>query len=393
MTPEKEQYKMKKWMVFMIVVAACIFAGFMAFQLKPAAGKLAKIEASAATAMVVTVRSIEPATYAAKITAFGEVVPHRQVTIKTQVEGQIVFLSAQLETGKSVKKGELLVRMEQSAFRMQVAEANNRLAVAKINLLKEEREAKDARINWQQSGMKGDPDSPLVLRGPQLAAARSEVEAATASLLHARALLKQTEIRAPFDAIIIRRNVNPGEALFAADEIATLFAVGSVEIRVHIDPADWDLLPEPVLGTKATLYDTGQSASWQAVVAGKSSHLNRESRLRTLILQVRHPLDLTPQLLPGTFVRVEISGRPVPNLLRIPKSALTQQGIVWFVDDKKKLHKSHVDPLFYQNTVVYIPIAEILKERPLLLAVSPNSSFVSGLVVQPLPEKETPDDS
>ena len=106
-----------------------------------------------------------------------------------------------------------------------------------------------------------------------------------------------------------------------------------------------------------------------------------------MILQVQRPLDHSPQLLPGTFVRAEITGRQIPDLLRIPESAFTQQGLVWFVDTKNQLRKYHLEPLFYGNGVVFIPVPEILENSPLLVAVSPNSSFVNGLIVQPLPEK------
>lgn len=380
--------KMKKWLVFVVVAVACVLAVYTAFQLEPAAKKLKKNTTLPTKGMIVTVRSVNPGTYAAVITAFGEVVPHKQATIKTQVDGQVVFLSDQLETGNMVKKGELLARLEPSAFRMQVAEAENRLALAKINLLREEQEAKEARTNWQQSGLQGKPSSPLVLREPQLAAARSEVDAAGSTLEHAQIMLKNTAIRAPFDAMIIRRNINLGEILFTADEIATVFGVESAEISIHIDPANWSLLPEPAGDAQVSLFDTGQAASWQADVIRKSNHLNSKSRLRTLVLQVTQPLSRHPQLLPGTFVRAEITGRQVPDLLRIPESALTSQGLVWFVDSNNQLHKFAAEPLFFGKDVVFIPLPETIKKTSLLVAVSPNASFVSGLVIQPVTEKK-----
>jgi len=66
-------------------------------------------------------------------------------------------------------------------------------------------------------------------------------------------MLKNTEIRAPFAAMIIRRNINQDETLFTADEIATVFGVESVEISVHLAPANWSLLPEPVEDAEVTL--------------------------------------------------------------------------------------------------------------------------------------------
>jgi len=391
--PVQRRVKVKKWLFFMFVAIVCVAVGFAVFQLKPKKDTFVKAEKSETKGIVVSVHSVEPKTYAAKITALGEVVSSRQITMKSQVEGKVVFLSNKLETGNMVKEGELLLRVEQSAFQLQVAEANNRLATAKISLLKEEREKKDARTNWQLSGMKGKPASPLVLRKPQLAAAQSEVDAAKASLQYAKTMLGQTEIRAPYDAVVIRRHINSAEMLFAADEIATLFGVESVEVSIHLDPESWALLPESLQETGVTLFGTGQAASWQAVIIRKSYHLDQESRLRTLILQVQHPLECTPKLLPGTFVRAEITGRPIPGLLQIPESAFTKQGLVWLVDVKKQLHKYQLEPLFYDNGAVYVPVPETEDNSPLQVAVSPNASFVNGLHVKPSQEKGIQNDT
>ncbi len=385
------RFAMKRWRIFLLTAAICIPAVFTAFSLKPRTDKGINTGGVTAGKEIVTVRSVKPETCGAVIAAFGEVVPRRQITVKSQVQGRVIFLADQLETGNQVKKGALLVRVEQSAFRLQVAEAGNRLAVARINLMKEEREAKDAQTNWKQSGLRGEPASPLVLHVPQLAAARSEVKAARAALAYAQTMLRQTEIRAPFDAIIVRRNVNPGQVIFATDEITTLFGTESVEISIHLDPGNWDLLPKDVRQAKVTLFDTGKPANWPARVVRKSYHLDGQSRLRTLILRVEHPMDFSPPLLPGTFVRAEITGRQIPHLLRIPESALTKQGLVWFVDQTGRLRKHHLNPLFYTSGFACIPVPETTGQGPLRIAAFPNSSFIDGLTVQPLEQKETTD--
>jgi multidrug efflux pump subunit AcrA (membrane-fusion protein) len=101
----------------------------------------------------------------------------------------------------------------------------------------------------------------------------------------------------------------------------------------------------------------------------------------------------TPQLLPGTFVKAEITGRKIPGLLRIPESAFTKQGLVWFVDTENQLRKYRLEPLFYGNGVVYVSAPESTVKNPLLVALSPNSSFVDGLSVQSRPEMGIQDDT
>lgn len=376
----------KKTLIFLAVTILCGGIAFYILSWKPEKNPTGEDKAFRFKGMPVSVQTIEPGAYPAIITALGESLPLWQSTIRAQVDGQIVFMSDRLQVGNLLKKGELLVQIAKSDFKMQVAEARSRLAGAELTLLKEKREAWEARRNWEQSGIKGNPKSPLVLRTPQIKAAQSEVAAAKAALIHAETLLRYTDIRAPYDGVIMQRIVNPGEMLFAGDEIARLYGMETVEVGVHLNTNQWPLLPESLYETNVTLREPQQQTTWNARVIRESLHLNRESRLRTLFLQVKHPLDQTPPLLPGTFVRAEITGKKIPGLLCIPEPALTRQGIVWFVDSENRLQARQLEPVFYGEGVVYVPAPSDMTS-PMRVAVSPNSSFTTGLLIQPITDK------
>ncbi|UZJ38742.1 efflux RND transporter periplasmic adaptor subunit [Prosthecochloris sp. SCSIO W1103] len=375
--------KKKRLWGFLVVVAVCGFLVVVALSSKPpeksAAGKADTKERG----MPVSVERIEPGTYSAVITVFGEVVPLCEATVKTQVEGQIVFFSEKLYAGSTVTRGELLLQVEKSNYDMAVAEAKNRLAAAKVNLLTAQGEAREAKKNWQRSGIKGEPASPLVFREPQLKAARAELDAARSALVHAERLLADTEIRAPFDAVVMQRNVNPGESLFAGDEVATLFGMETVEVSVRLNPDQWALLPESIFGTEVVLKDSYQHAEWRAEVVRDSRRLVRESRMRTIFMQVNKPFEQRSPLLPGAFVRVELIGKDIPDLLRIPEASLTKEGFVWFVDKDNRLQARKPEPVFYGQGEIYVSVPKNM-EGPLRVVVSPNSSFVSGLAVRPI---------
>ena len=347
----------KKTVVFLVVTALCGTTAMVIIDTKPTDKSTAQEshEVLRATGMPVSVRVVEPGSYPAVIKALGEVMPLWQTTVRARAEGKIVMISKQLRVGSIVKKGELLVRIEKSAYEMAVADAASRLAVAKIDLLREERESMEARKNWKQSGISGEPTSSLVLRKPQLKAAQSDVAAARATLKHAKILLGHTEIRAPYDGVIMQQNVNPGESLFIGDKVVTLYGLETAEIGVHLDAGQWALLPQSVFEAEVRLVDPQQQAGWEARVVRESLHLSRDSRLRTLFMQVENPLDQTPPLLPGTFVRAEISGKQIPDLLRITEAAMTKQGIVWFVDKDNLLVPHNAEPVFY-GKAAYISV-------------------------------------
>lgn len=335
--------------------------------------------------MPVSILAVEPRAHAARVAALGEVMPVWESTVRAQVNGRIEFISETLRTGALVKEGEVLVRLESSAYEAQTADARSRLASAETELLQEKLLVQEARENWARSGMGGQPDSPLTLRTPQLKVAQATVDAAQTALDYAEQQLGWTEIRAPFDGVVISRSVDLGESLFAGDEVGSFYGLDAVEIGIQLDNTEWSLLPRPLIGSEARLREPQQNSEWDARVIRDSQRLDRDSRLRTLFLRVENPLRQNPPLLPGMFVRTDLSGREISGLIRLPESALTKAGKIWFVDTDNQLTSLRAEPLFRGDGTVFIEVPVGMADE-LRVAVSPNSSFVSGLRVRPIEE-------
>ncbi len=377
----------KKVLIFIGITTLCSLVISVVLSLRPDESITVQNNTIQKKGMPVSVRVVAPKSYPALVKSFGEVVPLWKTTIKSQVDGKIIFLSKKLQVGSIVKKGELLVQLEKSEFEMHVAEARSRLASAKVALLREQQEGKQARKNWERSNIKRKPDSPLVLRVPQLEMVKSDVAAAQSALKRAEVLLRYTDIRAPFDGVIMQSNVSLGETLnigFTGGEIATIYSLDAVEVGVQLDREQWSMLAEPHANETARLYTPQRDSYWDAEIVRKSLHLDRKSRLQTLFMKVKRPLEQTPPLLPGTFVEAEITGREIQDLVEIPETALTKQGVVWFVDKKNRLQSRRVNPVFYGEGVVYIHVPADIGP-PIRIAESPNTSFVCGLSVSPKP--------
>jgi len=376
----------KKIIVFGFVLILCVWIVSMVIAVRPSGNRSETTRAHGITGMPVSIRYISAKSYPSRITVLGEVTPRDRSTVKASVTGRIDYISDRLRVGGIVKSGEVLMGLEKSNFLVQLAEAESRLKTSRLNVLKEERETQEARKNWQRSGIKGKPSSPLALRQPQLEAARAEYSAAMAALENARVQLAHTRVKAPYDAVVLERAVHPGETVFAGDQVATLYSLSTMEIGISLDAAQWASLSQPVETTTARLTDPSQDAAWNAAVVRKSMHLDRETRLRMLFLEVRNPLNQTPPLLPGTFVRVELKGKKVAGLLCIPEAAQTKAGLVWLVDSQNRLRAHRTEPVFYGQGLVFIR-NPIPREKIVRVALSPNSSFTNGLLVQPMPEQ------
>ena len=350
--------------------------------------------ATIAQAPSAAVVKVQAGTYKALVKGYGEAVPRYAITYSAEVSGRVDKLMERFETGNIVKKGQTLALLENTTYQQAVAEAKSDLASAKLDLLEEQRTGEQALLEWKRSGLKGEPNSPLVLRTPQLEAQQAIVENAQYSLKKAQQDLNKTEINAPFDALIVEQNIQPGSYVQTGDSIAQLYSTDRVEIDIPLSVKQWQILPDISnyalshdLAKKwpVTLKSSDGSLSWQGYVVRIEKNVDTTSRQRSLVVAVDSPFAKDVALYPGTFVQADITGKEFANIWQLPASAISQGGDIWFVNDNNELEKVVANKLFAKGAFVYVTpienmtVANIIK-RPL-------SSYLVGMRVVPKVEE------
>ncbi len=397
-----------QWLTLAIALAICAgVAGYLFQHLSPPgsgpAGAPAQAKQPPASAVpaeqppsstaqaidVATVR-VAPASYQAHVAAFGEAQAHYQLSLSAQVSGKITSLNDAFANGRRIAQGESLLQMEDSSYRAAVASAEKELADAKLALLEEQRQGVQAETEWKASGLGGKPDSALVLRKPQLAAAQAAVSTAQAALRSARHDLEQTRMLTPFDALVVERLVSPGGYVQAGTEVATLYSTDRIEIRIALSARDWQNLPADdqltVGDWPVSLTDVENGQQWSGRVIRVEQHLDDTTRQRALIVAVDQPLDQEPPLLPGTFVRAQVAGTERNDLWKLPVSALSQRGEIWYITAFNTLVKIAATPVFSDADNIYIAVPEQLEAMPQQVLVHPLNGYLEGMHTNPIEE-------
>jgi len=380
---------MSRWVPLLLasltVVAVVAYSLYAAGAQGPAPPKAAAEPVRPDVSVVV----VRPGAYRAEVSGYGAAEPHYALDLTAQVSGQVTEVSASLEPGERVAHGQLLARLEDSDYRAAVASAEYELASARQTLLEEDRERVQAKAEWDASGLGGRPESALVLRGPQVATAKANVANAEAAVAGARIDLDQTNILAPFDALVVARSVAPGSYVQAGGEIATLYSTDRVEITVALSARDWANLPDMATlrgadGPMVTLTDVAAGQRWTGRVLRAEGHRSETTRQRNLVIGVQTPLDRTPALFPGTFLDVHIPGRSVDGLWKLPSTALSQQGEIWIVDADDALRSLPADLVFTNRDAVFVRVPEGLGDDDQRVLVHPLNSYVTGMTVHPV---------
>lgn len=334
----------------------------------------------------VAVQMTTSASYQAQVVGYGETRSRYQLNYASEVSGRVTTLSDDFETGKVVTKGTILAKLDDTSYQQALAQAKSDVATAELELLEEQREGEQAKSEWQRSGLSGEPNSPLVLREPQLASAEAKLANAKQALNKAEKDLKDTVIRAPFTALVVSRDVQPGSYLSAGGAVATLYSIERVEVEVPLSEQQWANLPtsNDMGDWQVTLTDSSGAHQWLGQVERKFQHVTQDTRQRSLVVVVDKPLEADSPLYPGTFVKATLSGAEVNGLWEVPASAISQQGEIWTVDEQGLLHKSNASKLFGRDGKVYVTPS--LAEERAQVVVRPLSNFKPGMKVTPTEE-------
>lgn len=334
---------------------------------------------------IVSVSEVMPISHQASITTYGEVKSRNQLAITSQVSGQIVYLSEKFHTGNTFKQGELLAEIEPIVYQQALANAQANLADAQLTLAQEELNSNQAAEEWQQSGLANEQASDLVLRKPQLVAANAKYTMAKKEVEKAQYDLTQTKLIAPFDALIVSKQVQVGSNVQAGTTLADLYDVSLFEVSLPLSAQQWQLLPknnntaEQFANIEVQLADETNHIQWLAEVDRYEQHLDAKSRQRSLVAVVEQPIALANPLFPGSFVKATIKGQKIPQLWKLPASALIDNNTVWQVNDEDLLVYLPIKVMFSENNAVYVqPITPLQQAK---IVNRPLSSYLVNMKV------------
>ena len=340
-----------------------------------------KPEPAQVAAPEVSVMLATPNTYQAYVKSHGEAKAHWSLALKSQVTGMVTSLSQVFETGTIVNEGDILVNIDNTEYLQAISSAKSNLAEALLALQEEKDLSAQAKREWARSGVTEEPSSPLALRTLQLEAAQALAQEAEHRLQTAIRDEKNTHIRAPFNAVILSRDIDLGSFVVAGDAIASLNSSDKVEVYVPLTLSQFQNI-NPDLSGEVTLTGVTSDLQWQAYIQRVENHLDSSSRQRNIVVAVDAPFTKENPLIPGTFVEVEIAGKHLNDVLKIPASAVSQDGKVWYVNTNNTLVSVIADKVFERGDFVYIsPIDNV--EKPIIV-IRPLVSYLDGMEVKPI---------
>ena len=336
----------------------------------------------------VTTLLVEPQNHPRTIQTYAEVKPRWSTTLRAQVSGTITRVFEPALAGSTVKKGALLIQIEDSAYLAAVHEAELAVAEAELNLLQEQKKAEQAQKDWQRSGIAAKP-STLLLNEPQRLVAEKMRLSAQSHLKAVQKNFIDTKIKAPYSGMVITRHVSVGQSVIEGDALLDIIHVDHLELAIALDKPQWAILDKG-RHNAAQLYNLDGDQIGTAEIKRGGHVIDTETRLHTLYLEVKRGEQVS--VLPGDFIQVHLPAGTLTQSLAIPASALSRNGQVWYLDDQNHLRAFTAVVHSYQNdqAIIDTPKPDQLQHYPnrWRIATMPLASFVAGKLVTPKTREE-----
>lgn len=297
--------------------------------------------------MIVETQTIERHPYTVMLESYGTVQPRTQSMLIAQVGGQIIAVNPNVRDGGFFEEGDVLGEIDPRDYEADVRIASAALMDSRQALVEAEARTEQAREDWARLGNSGEP-SELVLRLPQLAAAKARVISAESSLQKDQLDLERTNIVAPYAGRVLRKLMDVGQVVSTNTQIAEIYATDHVEIRLPIRNRDLAFidLPEAYRYTEASggsgayveiISQLGDDAVWDAELVRTEGAIDETARQLHVIAMIQDPfgqvVDDRVPLKIGQYVTAKLTGKTLTDAMVIPNNTIYQGTYVYVVED------------------------------------------------------------
>lgn len=298
------------------------------------------------------------------LNASGYVVAQRKAALASKATGRLEWLG--VAEGSIVKKGEVIARLESRDTRAQLEQSQAQVQVAQAELTEAELAAKrSGQLLAQQFISSASHDAALA----RLNRARAALAASKAAESVARANLDQTEIRAPFDGVVLTKNANVGDnitpfssAIDSKGAVVTIADMSTLEVEADVSESNLGRL---AMGQPAEIgLDALPGERFTGSIIRMVPTIDRSKATR--LVKVKFD-SIDPRVLPEMSAKVVFLERKLSEEERRPIVAVSAQAVA----------------AREGRPVVYLIEGDRVREVPLDSGATPRGDLVPASNLKP----------
>lgn len=314
------------------------------------------------------------ATEIAEIVGYGTVEPNRELILQPEVGGRVVRMNDSLRSGGRIAAGDMLFAIDPRDYEIAVTQREAEVASAAVALQLEKARGSVAEREWELLGDSietSDIGEQLARREPQRIEREAALAAARGRLEQAEIDLERATVIAPFNGIVLADDLEIGQVVSPQTRAATIAGSDRFDVMVAVpleklawvraDPADpgnnSTAIVVQELGDGRTIRRRGRVDR----IVGEVERAGRLAKVRVLVddplasvSEDRSDTSGDVPLLIGSYVRVEIAGPLLQDVIELPRSVVRANETVWVMNQEGLLDVRPIDILVSRPTTVVV---------------------------------------
>jgi membrane fusion protein, multidrug efflux system len=293
--------------------------------------------------MTVELGSAKRGDVAAHLTVVGNLIGLQTIDVAPRTAGRLLSVSVQL--GDSVRRGQVIAKVEDREIAEQVNQAEASMEVSRATIRQREADLKVAELNFDRSKnlfsrqllakqALDDAESRYLAAVAQVDLAKAQQSQNEARLQELKFNLQNTVITSPVDGFVGKRNVDPGAMVSTNTAIASVVEISRLKLVVNVVEKDLRMVTAGDVGIVEV--DAYPGEKFNGRIARVAPVLDPATRTAPIEIEIPNRDN---RLKPGMYARITLTIEERKNALLAPKSAVVdfenKRG-VWVPNEERR---------------------------------------------------------
>jgi RND family efflux transporter MFP subunit len=203
--------------------------------------------------------------------------------------------------------------------------------------------------------------------------AQASVKSAQARLKIAQRDLDNCAIKAPYDALVVSRDLGVGQYVNQGSQVGELYNIETAEISFPIAGFDKEFLQLDTTQQTASISTKGfNTITREGKISRDLGIIDQSTRMSQLVVRIEDPYSLKSSLPPlkfGHYVEVSFAGKTLNQVYRLPQE-LVNNRIIWVLDENQEMQPQRVEIMREEGA--YFLISEGLQNQDKLVTTLPE---------------------
>lgn len=246
------------------------------------------------------------------IYATGTVSADSVAVLRSEAGGIVKYIIGR--EGTTVRRGQVLLRTDNSDQLLKLRDAENQIQTAKIDLASRERDLqrKESLYNAKSITKKEYEDARQDFELSRLSLSQKEL-----AVDIARQNISKTEITAPFSGVLVSVKIKLGDNLTPNSECFEILAPGSILVQGEVDEQDLGRIRTGMQSIVA--FDAYPDERFEGVVSRIVPRTDETTKTSRVYIRLRKPPE---KLNIGMTATINIKAGEKPDALLLPRTAI-----------------------------------------------------------------------